>query len=154
MQNVMNPKGTYLMSFIHDILNSTKNNSNPTCKEKSLHNLKFSGKYLHISCLILYQLLISCLIHGWVCDLTVPMHLGLNWHAPCAPYQLMAPCYFSKVPDGPQPYTLYILWLQETGTQIHCLSEAKASHSQRMWAEVLCSAPHLLHNGLSDSPIR
>ena len=35
-----------------------------------------------------------------------------------------------------------------------CLMEAKASHSQRMWAEVSSSAPHLLHNGLSDSPIR
>jgi len=35
-----------------------------------------------------------------------------------------------------------------------CLSEAKASHSQRMWVEVSISAPHLLHSGLSDSPIR
>ena len=35
-----------------------------------------------------------------------------------------------------------------------CLSEAKASHWQRMWAEVLSSAPHLLHSGLSDSSIR
>jgi hypothetical protein len=35
-----------------------------------------------------------------------------------------------------------------------CLSEAKASHSQRMWAEVSSFAPHLLHSGLSDSPIR
>jgi hypothetical protein len=34
------------------------------------------------------------------------------------------------------------------------LSQAKASHSQRMWAEVSSSAPHLLHNGLSDSPTR
>jgi len=34
-----------------------------------------------------------------------------------------------------------------------CLSEAKASHSQRMWVEVSSSAPHLLHSGLSDSPI-
>jgi len=34
------------------------------------------------------------------------------------------------------------------------MSEAKASYSQRMWAEVSSSAPHLLHNGLSDSPIR
>jgi len=32
--------------------------------------------------------------------------------------------------------------------------EAKASHSQSMWAEVSSSAPHLLHNGLSDSPSR
>ena len=30
-----------------------------------------------------------------------------------------------------------------------CLSEAKASHSQRMWAEVSSSAPHLPRNGLS-----
>ena len=35
-----------------------------------------------------------------------------------------------------------------------CLCEAKASHSQRTWAEVSSSAPHLLHSGLSDSPIR
>jgi len=35
-----------------------------------------------------------------------------------------------------------------------CLSVAKASHSQRMWAEVSSSAPHLLHNGLSDGRIR
>jgi len=35
-----------------------------------------------------------------------------------------------------------------------CLSKAKASHSQSMWAKVSSSAPHLLHNGLSDSPIR
>jgi hypothetical protein len=34
------------------------------------------------------------------------------------------------------------------------LSDAKASHSQGMWAEVSSSTPHLLHNGLSDSPIR
>jgi len=35
-----------------------------------------------------------------------------------------------------------------------CLSEAKASHSHRMWAEVSFSAPHLLHNGMSNSSIR
>jgi len=35
-----------------------------------------------------------------------------------------------------------------------CLSEAKASHSQRMYAEVSSSAPHLLHSGLSSSPSR
>jgi hypothetical protein len=35
-----------------------------------------------------------------------------------------------------------------------CLSEAKASHSQRIWAEVSSSAPHLLHNELSVSPIK
>ena len=35
-----------------------------------------------------------------------------------------------------------------------CLSEAKASHSKRMWDEVSSSAPHLLHSGLSSSPSR
>ena len=35
-----------------------------------------------------------------------------------------------------------------------CLCEAKSSHSQRMWAEVSSSAPHVLHNVLSGSPIR
>jgi hypothetical protein len=34
------------------------------------------------------------------------------------------------------------------------LSEAKASHSRRLWADVSSSAPHFLHNGMSDSPIR
>jgi hypothetical protein len=34
------------------------------------------------------------------------------------------------------------------------LSEAKASHSQRMWAEVSFPAWHLLHNWVPDSPIR
>jgi len=28
------------------------------------------------------------------------------------------PCYFAKVPDVPQTYTLDVLWLQEEGTQI------------------------------------
>jgi len=35
-----------------------------------------------------------------------------------------------------------------------CLSEVKASHSHRMCAEVSNLVPHLLHNGLSASPIR
>ena len=35
-----------------------------------------------------------------------------------------------------------------------CLSEAKVSHSQRMWADVSSFSPHLLHNGVSDSPSR
>jgi len=35
-----------------------------------------------------------------------------------------------------------------------CLTEAKASHSQRMVAEVSSSAPQLLQNGMLDSPIR
>jgi hypothetical protein len=83
------------------------------------------------------------------------MYLDLNWQALCAPYQFMAACCSAKVPDGPQTYTVGVLWLQQEGAQTHTwLSEAKASHSQRMWAEVSSSAPHLRHNGLLDSPIR
>jgi len=37
-------------------------------------------------------------------------------------------------------------------TRYACLSEAKASHSQRMWAQVSSLAAHLLHNGMSSSP--
>ena len=51
-----------------------------------------------------------------------------------------------------------LILLMSTGSKkkprYTCLSEAKASHSQRVWAEVSSSAPHLLHSGLSDSPIR
>ena len=34
-----------------------------------------------------------------------------------------------------------------------CLNKDN-SHLQRMWAEISSSAPHLLHDGLSDSPFR
>jgi hypothetical protein len=34
-----------------------------------------------------------------------------------------------------------------------CLSVARASHSHSTWAEVPSPAPHLLHKGLSTSPI-
>jgi len=32
---------------------------------------------------------------------------------------LWEPYYFAKVPDGPQTYTLDVLWPQEEGAQIH-----------------------------------
>ena len=56
----------------------------------------------------------------------------------------MAPDYYSLMSSGSK----------KKEPRYTCLSEAKASHSQRMWAEVSSSAPHLLHNGLSDSPFR
>jgi hypothetical protein len=63
------------------------------------------------------------------------------------------PCYLAKVPDDPQTYTLNVSGSKKE-PRYTCLSKAKASHSQRVWAEVSSSAPHLLHNGLSDSPIK
>jgi hypothetical protein len=35
-----------------------------------------------------------------------------------------------------------------------CLVEAKASHQQRLWAEVSSSAPHFLHSGMFVNPIK
>jgi hypothetical protein len=50
--------------------------------------------------------------------LLVPIHLGLN-NGPFVPHiNSWEPCYFAEVPDGPQTYTLNVLWLQERGTQI------------------------------------
>ena len=98
--------------------------------------------------------LIDWLICVWVRDCAVTMHLGLNWWALCAHINLCEPRPFTKVPDGPQTYTLNVLWLQAEGARCICLSEAKASHSHRMWAEVSSSAPHLLHNRLSDTLFR
>jgi hypothetical protein len=50
--------------------------------------------------------------------LLVPVHLGLN-NGPFVPHiNLWEPCYFAKVPDGPQTYTLIVLWLQEKRAQI------------------------------------
>jgi len=50
--------------------------------------------------------------------LLVPMHLGLN-NRPFVPHvKLWEPCYFTKVPDGPQNCTLDVLWLLDKGAQI------------------------------------
>jgi len=51
--------------------------------------------------------------------LLVPTDLGLN-NGPFVPHtSLWEPCCFTKVPDGPQTYTLNVLWLQEEEAQIH-----------------------------------
>ena len=47
-----------------------------------------------------------------------------------------------------------IILLMSTGSKKEeprytCVSDAKASHSQRMWTEVSSSAPHFLHSGLT-----
>jgi len=65
---------------------------------------------------------------------------------------LWEPCCFTKVPDGPQTYTLNVLWLQ-VGAQIRTSKWSQSFTLIKNWAEVWASAPHL-HNGLPDSPIR
>ena len=40
-------------------------------------------------------------------------------NGPFVPHiNLWEPCYFTEVPDGPQTYTLNVLWLQEEGALI------------------------------------
>jgi hypothetical protein len=94
------------------------------------------------------------LICNWVQDPMVPMHLGLNWRALCVPYQFMGALLLYRSSRWPQPYTLISSGSNKKQPRYTCLYEAKASHSQRIWTEVSSSAPHLLHNGLSDSPTR
>jgi hypothetical protein len=69
------------------------------------------------------------------------------------PHITWEPCYFTKVPGGPQTYTPNTPLLQEKCSPDTRLSAVKASHLQRIWAEDSSSAPHLLHSGLPDSPL-
>jgi hypothetical protein len=62
-------------------------------------------------------------------------------------------CCFAKFPDGPPDFLMSSGFRKEE-PRYTWLSEAKASHSQRMWAEVSSFAPHLLHSGLSSNPSR
>jgi hypothetical protein len=66
----------------------------------------------------------------------------------------VSPVALLKFQKAPRLIMLMSSGSKEEEPKYTCLSEAKASHSQRMWVEVSSSAPHLLHNGLSDSPIR
>ena len=88
-------------------------------------------------------------------DLTVPMHLGINWLDLFVPYQFKgALLTLLKFQMATRLILLMSSGSKQKEPRYTCLSEAKASHSQRMWAEVSSSAPHLLHSGLSDSSIR
>jgi hypothetical protein len=96
------------------------------------------------------QRLIDC---NWVRGLAAPMHLELKWWVLCAHFDSWEYCYLTKVPDGPQTYILNILWLQEKGAQMHMLEWSWGFTPTRTWAKVSSSAPHLLQNGLYDSPL-
>ena len=64
------------------------------------------------------------------------------------------PVTLLKIQMDPRIILLMSCGSEKEEPRYMCLNDAKASHSQRMWAEVSSSAPHLLYNGLSDSPIR
>jgi len=73
------------------------------------------------------------------------MHLGLKASPLCPMSNHGSPEALLKL----QAYTLNILRLQEKEPRYACLSEAKASHLQRIWAKVSSITPDFLHNGLS-----
>ena len=80
---------------------------------------------------------------NWVQDLMVPMHLNLT-DGPFVPQIDLWESYrFTKVPDGPRLILFMSSGSKKEEPRYACLSEARASHLQRMWTEVL-----------SDSPIR
>ena len=55
---------------------------------------------------------------------------------------------------APKPKLLMSSGSKQKEPRYACLSEAKASHSHKMWAEVSSPTPHFLHKGLSSSPSR
>jgi len=93
-------------------------------------------------------------------DWLIDLRWGSSPHSPDAPRpyrrSLCVPYQFNQLQFQMAPR---LILLMSSGSKTKeprstCLSEAKASHSQRMWTEVSSSAPHLLHIGLSDSPSR
>jgi len=65
-----------------------------------------------------------------------------------------SPVALQKFQMAPRLTLLMSSGSKENEPRYACLSEAKTSHSQRMWTNVSSFATHLLHSGLSDSPIR
>ena len=60
------------------------------------------------------------------------MHLDLI-NGPFVPHiKIKGPCSPAKAPDGLQAYTLNVLRFQKKEPRYICLSETKASHSERM----------------------
>jgi len=55
---------------------------------------------------------------------------------------------------APKPNLLMSLGSKKKEPRYACLSEARASHSHKMWAEVSSPTLHFRHKGLSSSPSR
>jgi hypothetical protein len=81
------------------------------------------------------------------------MHLGLD-DPLCPMSDHGSPVALLKFQIAPKLILLISSGSKKKEPSCMCLSDAKASHSQRMWAEVSSSIPHLLHSGLSASPSR
>jgi hypothetical protein len=96
--------------------------------------------------------------------LTDWLHVGSGPYSPDAPRPLLtgslcpiviygSPVTLPKFQMAPR-LTFLIFSGSRKEPRYTCLSKAEASHLQRIWAEISSSAPHFLHNGLSDSPIK
>jgi hypothetical protein len=66
----------------------------------------------------------------------------------------VSPVTLPKFQVAPRLTFLIFSDSRKKGPRNSCLSEAKASHRQRIWAKVSSSDPHFLHNGLSMSPTK
>jgi hypothetical protein len=87
-------------------------------------------------------------------ELTATMYLGFRPSPLCPMSDQGSPEALLKLQMAPR----LILWMslgsKKKEPRSACLSEAKASHLQRIGAEVSSITPHFLHNGLSTSPSR
>jgi len=85
------------------------------------------------------------------------MHLGLK-NGPFVPHNLIpvlgSPVLLLRLQMAPRLKFLMSTGSKKKEPRYTCLSETKASHSQRMGTEVSSSASHLLHKGLLVSPIK
>jgi len=82
-------------------------------------------------------------------NLTAPMHLGPKAGPLCPMSNQGSPEALLKLQMAPRLIFWISLGSKKKEPRYACLSDAKASHSQRIWAEVSSIIPHFLHNGLS-----
>jgi hypothetical protein len=103
--------------------------------------------------------------HCWGSWLIDWLHVGSGPYNPDAPRPLLTgplcpitiygnPVALPKFQMAPRLTFLIFPGSKKKEHRYACLSEARASHRQRIWAEVSSSALHFLHNWLSISPIK
>jgi len=83
------------------------------------------------------------------------MHLGLKTDPLCSYFipGYRSPVALAKFQMAPKLSTLKSSGSKKKEPRYVCLSEARASHSHRMWTEVSSSVPHLLQMRLLCRPI-
>jgi len=79
--------------------------------------------------------------------------LGQALCAPCSVLNYRSPVPLAKFQMAPILSFLISSGSKKKEPRYVCMSEAKASHSQKMWTEVSSSVPHFLQVGLLLCPI-